>query len=258
MGSIFSGPKIPTPPPPPPPSTVRDEVNRVEQVPVTNADGSITYVTRTLPLTAEQQAQKNELDGIMSTALAEIKKLSATDYNDDAETKRVLDQWQTVQDNLVKKGFAARQVSEEETLARRGLGDSTAALDVRRTRALDAQEAEQKLALGRDSLSEQIRGERLGLQQNCTTLRRGKRMPHRPKPTRRRYGARAAWQPLMPSAMPAFWTIMTAAANSVAAAYLAMRWPAVWGERWGVALAVGLLGLWGAFWGVCLGISNTN
>lgn len=175
MGSIFSGPKIPTPPPPPPPSTVRDEVNRVEQVPVTNADGSITYVTRTLPLTAEQQAQKNELDGIMSTALAEIKKLSATDYNDDAETKRVLDQWQTVQDNLVKKGFAARQVSEEETLARRGLGDSTAALDVRRTRALDAQEAEQKLALGRDSLSEQIRGERLGLQQNLYNLAAGQK-----------------------------------------------------------------------------------
>ncbi|MFZ2587892.1 MAG: hypothetical protein WAZ18_07245 [Alphaproteobacteria bacterium] len=170
MGSIFSGPKIPAPPAPPPPSTVRDEVNGVEQVPVTQADGSITYVTRAIPLTAEQQAQKAELDGIMSTALGEIKKLSATDYTVDAETTRVLDQWQRVQDKLVKEGFAARATSEEEALARKGLGDSTAGLAVRRARALDAQDAEQKLALSRDSLAEQVRGERLGLQQNLYNL----------------------------------------------------------------------------------------
>ncbi|NBV54330.1 MAG: hypothetical protein EBR79_01295, partial [Proteobacteria bacterium] len=97
MGSLFK-PKQPAPPPPAPPVTVRDQVNGVEQVPVTNPDGSITYVTRQIPLSAEQQAQKDELDAIMKDSLAEIKRLSATDYAPDDETKRILDQWTKTQE----------------------------------------------------------------------------------------------------------------------------------------------------------------
>ncbi|MCP5405780.1 MAG: hypothetical protein H6922_06130 [Pseudomonadaceae bacterium] len=173
MGSLFSAPKIPAPPPPPPPSTVRDEINNVEQVPVTNADGSVTYITRALPLSAEDQAKKDELDGIMKDALAEIQKLSAADYADDAETKRVLDLWQTKQEELVGKGFEARGKAEEESLARRGLSDSSSALAVRRQRQLDLQDAKQNVELGREALSDNVRGERLGLQQNLYNIAAG-------------------------------------------------------------------------------------
>jgi hypothetical protein len=47
MGSLFSS-KTPEPPFPPPPSIVRDEINKVEQVPVVNPDGSITFITRSI------------------------------------------------------------------------------------------------------------------------------------------------------------------------------------------------------------------
>ena len=72
MGSLFRAPKSP---PAPPHSSYVDQVSGVEQVPVTNADGSITYVTRQLPLTAEQQAQKDQLTQIMNDSLTQIQKL---------------------------------------------------------------------------------------------------------------------------------------------------------------------------------------
>lgn len=175
MGSLFSAPKVSAPPAPPPPSTVRDEINKVEQVPVTNADGSVTYITRALPLTAEEQERQDEIDGIMDEALAEIKKLSASDYADDEETRRVLDQWQQTQQQLVAKGFSKRAESEEENLARRGLGDSTSALALRRQRLLDQQDAERHVQLGRDELGTQVRGERLALQQNLYNIASGQK-----------------------------------------------------------------------------------
>lgn len=140
---------------------------------MTNADGSVTYITRALPLTAEEQAKKDEIDGIMQEALGEIQKLSAGDYADDAETKRILDQWQQTQAELVSKGFADRGKAEEEALARRGLSDSSSALAVRRQRQLDQQQAEKNVQLGRDELSTQVRNERLGLQQNLYNLAAG-------------------------------------------------------------------------------------
>lgn len=169
MGSLFK-PKQPAPPPPAPPVTVRDQVNGVEQVPVTNADGSITYVTRQIPLTAEQQAQKNELEAVMRESLAEIKRLSASDYAPDEDTKRILDQWTKTQEQLLGDRLASRGQQEEELLARRGLGDSAQGQAVRRQRLLDEQRARENLSLQRDELQNQVRGERLGLQQNLYNL----------------------------------------------------------------------------------------
>ncbi len=166
MGAIFGSPKIPTPPPPPPPSTIRDEVGGVEQVPVKNADGSTTYVTRKIPLTPEQQAEQDQLKGIMTEALAQIQKLSATDYTDTPETKAVLDKWQEAQTSLLGKNIADRTRQEEERLAQRGLADSSIGEDVRRKRLLDKQEADKNLSLTRDELSQQVRGQKLALQQN--------------------------------------------------------------------------------------------
>ena len=169
MGSLFKA-STPAPKPPAPPSTVRDEINGVEQVPVTNADGSITYVTRALPLTAEQQAQKEQLDSIMAESLTEIQKLSASDYAADEATQKVLDQWQAAQKDLLGTQYTGRSQSEEEALARRGISDSTAAQEVRRQRSLDQQKAEQNLGAQTDEMANQIRADKLSLQQNLYNI----------------------------------------------------------------------------------------
>lgn len=170
MGSLFSAPKVPTPPAPPPPSTYVDQVSGVEQVPVTNADGSITYVTRQLPLTPEQQAQKDQLTEIMTDSLAQIQKLSGGDYSTDEATQKVLDQWKDTQQKLVSNGFTTRTQQEEQTLAARGLGDSSAAQSVRRQRRLDQQSAEQNLQNTEDEMASQVRGQNLQLQQQLYNL----------------------------------------------------------------------------------------
>lgn len=169
MGSLFKA-STPAPTPPAPPSTVRDEIGGVEQVPVTNADGSITYITRKLPLTAEQQAQKDQLDGIMKESLAEIQKLSAADYAPDEATQKVLGQWETTQKDLLATQVASRSQSEEELLAKRGIGDSTAAQAVRRQLALDTQKSEQNISLQADEMASQVKAQQLSLQQNLYNL----------------------------------------------------------------------------------------
>ncbi len=169
MGSLFKSSK-PAPTPPSPPNTIRDEVNGVEQVPVKNADGTITYITRALPLTAEQQAQKEQLDAILAESLGEIQRLSASDYAPDDATKAILDRWTAAQNDLLKTQVNTRSQSEEEALARRGMSDSTAAQDVRRQRLLDQQKAEQNIGLMADEMGQQVRNDKLSLQQNLYNL----------------------------------------------------------------------------------------
>ena len=169
MGSLF-GQSTPAPPPPAPPTTIRDEINGVEQVPVTNADGTVTYVTRAIELTADQQAEQDRLDSIMKDALAEIERLSASDYADDDETRKVLDAWEATRKDIIDDDFDRRQQQEEAVLARRGLADSTAATNIRRQRRLDLQDAELATSRERDLLSQNIRNERIGLQQNLYGL----------------------------------------------------------------------------------------
>lgn len=169
MGSLFK-PNIPAPPPPAPPVTVRDEIGGVEQVPVTNADGTTTYVTRRLALTPEEKAKQDEMNRIMSESMAEISKLSASDYAEDESTKKVLDQWQQVQTEKLGKNVNERAQAEEADLARRGLADSSTAQSIRRQRKLDEQQAREALGRQRDELGSQVRAEKLGLQQNLYSI----------------------------------------------------------------------------------------
>ncbi len=169
MGSLFKT-STPAPTPPAPPASVRDEVNGVEQVPVTNADGSISYVTRAIPLTAAQQAEKDQLDAIVKESLAEIQKLSASDYAPDEATQKVLDQWKVAQKGLLTEQVSQRSQSEEEMLARRGLSDSTTAQAMRRQLALDAQKSEQAIGLQSEELANQVKAEKLALQQSLFNL----------------------------------------------------------------------------------------
>ncbi|MAF30913.1 MAG: hypothetical protein CMF60_01740 [Magnetococcales bacterium] len=119
MGSIFkSQPSTPAPPPPPPPSTYRDEIGGTEQVPVKNPDGAYTYITRKLPLTDEQKAEQEAYDKIMKDALAEIQKLSSTDYDHDPQTQKVLDAWEAESQSILQQTFEERSDEEDKILAR--------------------------------------------------------------------------------------------------------------------------------------------
>ncbi|PIZ31054.1 MAG: hypothetical protein COY40_03020 [Alphaproteobacteria bacterium CG_4_10_14_0_8_um_filter_53_9] len=166
MGSLFA-PKQKVPPPPSVPlSTYRDEVNNVEQIPVTQPDGTVTYITRKLPLSAEEQARQDKIDAIMDEALAEMQKLSSTDYQHDEATQKILADWEKEQEKRLLETQRARTKDEEAALARRGLNDSTVGDQIRRQRRLDAQDDAERLDDGREELGSQIRSQRYGLQQN--------------------------------------------------------------------------------------------
>jgi hypothetical protein len=169
MGSIFS-PKVPTPPPPPPPATYRDEIGGTEQVPVTNPDGTVTYITRRLPLTAEQQAEQAAFKSIMDSALAEIQRLSGTDFADDAAVKSLLDDYAAEQNKVLEQVFGSRQTAEEAHLARRGMADSSTAQDIRRQRQMDEVAARTGLTRQTNLLRDDIRNDRIGLQQNLYNI----------------------------------------------------------------------------------------
>lgn len=172
MGSVFNalGGSSPSLPAPPAPSTMRDEIGGVEQVPVKNADGSITYVTRKLPLTEEEQAKQDTYDRIMSESLSEIEALSSADYTLDEETQNVLKDWQERKNKQLDTAYSDRQKEEEKLLARRGLSDSSTSLAVRRQRQLDKQDALDTVAGEADVLKSDIRSQRLANQQNLYAL----------------------------------------------------------------------------------------
>ena len=170
MGSLFSAPKAPAPPPPPPPATIRDEIAGVEQVPVTQPDGTVTYVTRQLELTPEQKAEKEKFDTIMSDALAEIERLSGASYEADEQTQQTFADWRAEQEKSLNTSFSKRAEQEEALLARRGLADSSAAAAARRQRTLDAQDANQQLGREQRLLEDNVRNEKLALQQNLYNL----------------------------------------------------------------------------------------
>lgn len=169
MGSLFESKEIPAPPTPPV-SYMRDEINGVEQVPVTNADGSVTYVTRALPLSPTEQAEKDELNRIMQESLGEITRLSSTDYTPSAATQKSLNAWESIRQDALEDTFEDRTTMEEKRLARRGLADSSAGQDVRRQRRLDEQDAQVNLAREKDVLADTLRTQEIGRQQNLYTI----------------------------------------------------------------------------------------
>lgn len=169
MGSLFKQ-ETPPPPPAPPMTLVRDEVNNVEQVPVKNADGSVTYVTRRIPLSAEEQKERDTLDAIMKETLADINRLSQGDYTPDAATQKRLDAWSATRRDVLDDTFSERTRQEENTLARRGLQDSSAGADVRRQRRLDRQDANVAMQREREQLVSDLRNDDIARQQNLYNL----------------------------------------------------------------------------------------
>lgn len=169
MGSLFgTKPQVVSPPAPVYNSYV-DQVNNVEQVPVTQADGTVTYVTRALPLSAEAQAQQDKLTQIKNDALGQIQALSNGGLSDPANVAAA-DAYTADQQKALNASVAARTQTEETALAKRGLADSATALAVRRKRMLDQQDAQSTLANNRTELLNQMRGQQLSLQQNLYNI----------------------------------------------------------------------------------------
>ncbi len=167
MGSFFKGKKAPPPPPPVAPKTVQDLINGVETVTETR-DGKEYIVTRQLPLTAEQQAFKDDitkrLDNIdrISQGLAALN----PDYQPMVAQLRA---WQQ-QTRGQLFGEAAR--AQQDELTRRGLGNSTAAANASLQLGRQMGEQVQQDELNLFGLAEQTRAEDLQRQQNNLALRR--------------------------------------------------------------------------------------
>tara|TARA_Y100001960_G_scaffold111761_1_gene119632 strand:+ start:3215 stop:3970 length:756 start_codon:yes stop_codon:yes gene_type:complete len=172
MGSVFKevGGSAPSAPPAPPPASYIDEVRGVEQVPVKNSDGSTTYVTRALPLSAEEEAKKQQLDKMASDALAEIQRLSSTDYVFSESTTQILDDWQAGQLDALSDSFDDRKQLESDKLAKRGLSDSTAANTIERQTKQDEYDAKKQIDRQKSSIAEGIKSSELSNQYNLYSL----------------------------------------------------------------------------------------
>ena len=173
MGSLFSQ-NTPTPTPPAPPAAYRDEIGGTEQVPVKNADGSVTYITRKLPLTAEEQAEQDAYDKLMKDALSEIEKLSSSDYVVDDSTQNILNAWSNERSSLIEDNFDTRTAVEEQNLARRGLSSSSAGDNTRRQRLLDEQGDYKTLENEKVLMADDVRQKNLAYQQNLYNLAAGR------------------------------------------------------------------------------------
>jgi mevalonate pyrophosphate decarboxylase len=121
-------------------------------------------------LTAEQQAEQDEYNRIMQEALGEIQKLSAGDYANDESTQKVLNAWEEENQRALQNSFEERTETEDKILAQRGLASSSAGEAARRRRLNDRQDAGAQLGREKDLISDDIRNERLALQQNLYNI----------------------------------------------------------------------------------------
>lgn len=170
MGSVFKNVKGEKSSKPPAPSKYIDEINGIEQVPVTNPDGSITYITRRLPLTAEDQVKKNQLDKMASDALAELELLTSPDYVYSDSTQQVLNDWQAGQLDTLDESFDNRRQKEADSLAKRGLSDSTAANTLNRQTKQDEYDAKKNIERQKSAIGESIRSNEIANQQSLYNL----------------------------------------------------------------------------------------
>lgn len=170
MGSVFKDSAAVNSAPPPPPSSYIDEINGVEQVPVKNADGSITYITRALELSLEDQIKKDELDKMASDALEKIKRISSPDYIYSSSTQQVLDDWELSKLDTLEDSYDLRKETEADLLAKRGLSDSTAANTISRQTKQDEYDSKKQVNREKSAIVESMRANELSMQQNLYSL----------------------------------------------------------------------------------------
>lgn len=171
MGSVFKqGESKAVSQPSVAPTTYINEIAGYEQVPVKNEDGSITYITRQLELSAEEKLKKAELEKIANDALSEIQNISSEDYVASEATQQLLNDWQATQMQSLDSSFDKTTEINEDRLAKRGLADSTAADTTRRQIAQDEYDAGKQIEREKSSIATSLRQTELNNQQNLYNL----------------------------------------------------------------------------------------
>jgi hypothetical protein len=166
MGGFLKGKKAPPPPPPVAPKIVQDLINGVETVTETR-DGKEYIITRQMPLTPEQQAFKDDIIKRMDN-IDRISQGLALLNPDYAPMVQSLRAWQQ-QTRGQLFGEAAR--AQQDELARRGLGNSTAAANASLQLGRQMGEQVQQDELNLFGLAEQTRAEDLQRQGSNLALR---------------------------------------------------------------------------------------
>jgi hypothetical protein len=166
MGSFFKGKKAPPPPPPPAPKIVQDLINGVETVTETR-DGREYIVTRQLPLTPEQQAFKDDI----TKRLDNIDRISQGLAVLNPDYKPMVDALRTWQQQTRGQLFGEAARAQQDELARRGLGNSTAAANASLQLGRQMGEQVQQDELNLFGLAEQTRAEDLQRQGSNLALR---------------------------------------------------------------------------------------
>jgi hypothetical protein len=177
VGSLFS-PKVP-PAPAPPPETkynYRDELTGVETVRQENPDGTVTMVTKPLPLSAEEQAAKETYERIVKEAGARIEDLTTNyDISKIEGLSDTINAFRTGQQRTLDSAYKARTDQEEKMLARYGVDDSTSASQTRSQRGRDYTDSQQQIGEQGRLLENDIRQQELGNTQNLFSLATGQR-----------------------------------------------------------------------------------
>lgn len=175
MGSLFK-PSVPAAPTPPPETkyNYRDEISGTEQVRQENPDGSVTMVTRALPLSPEEQAAKDELSRIIQDTTKRYEDLT-TNYDIDLipGLRDTIDAFRTGQQRNLDKAYSDRTNVEEKALARYGVEDSTAGRGARADRGRDYSDSELQIGEQGRLLENDIRQQEIANTQSLFSLANG-------------------------------------------------------------------------------------
>jgi hypothetical protein len=202
--SLFSeddpppAPYIPPPPPPPEMLDVIDEVTGTQTVTVTGSDGKKRRVIQKLPRTPEEENLYQEAGRLMDKAIGEMKRLYDYDprqlvhYAPFVESINALNQeraqdmaeltqfpdfngyvseFRDMQRSIIDEGYRRESNILEETLAHKGLSDSTVAREERNLLNRNAMLARQRAGVEAQVVGEQMKGADLANRANAFSLR---------------------------------------------------------------------------------------
>lgn len=140
----------------------QDLIAGVEQVEVTNPDGTKSFVTRRLPMSPEDRARRQQLSEGITGLLNQARDLAAINVAaQDARFAPIVDAFTAEQQATLAETVANVEARQEETLAKRGLTSSTVGAQARAATA--AEEAKQAVSITRGGLllGEQLREQAL-------------------------------------------------------------------------------------------------
>lgn len=158
-----SSDSAPPPPPPAEPIDIIDEVLGIQQITVKKPDGTKQLVRRELPLSPEEEALRKQYQDIVTEQVGIIEQLSSPALAINIpEFKPVLDEYRRQRGLEIKRTFEDVTRTQEESLARRGIADSTAATEVRAARDVAQQTALDQADRNTSLVAEQLRSDAIG------------------------------------------------------------------------------------------------